>query len=108
MHGGGGPPGSGQHAGEMVTRAQGARRPSVAGVGLRFGDLSTSPTHTTVDWFEVDLAKLNATAAFEVIAASDRTVLGTRESGRGSTADYRDVSPSHTAVWLSRFRIESS
>ena len=55
------------------------------GVGIRFGDLSSEPTHTTVDRFEVQLTHLDATATYEVVVASDNaTALGIGACGRAS------------------------
>ena len=47
------------------------------GVGIRFGDLSSEPTHTTVDRFDVHLTNLTAATTYAVMVASDNpTALG--------------------------------
>ncbi len=42
------------------------------GVGIAFDDLSSAPTHTTVDRFHVKVTGLSASATYEVRVSSDR------------------------------------
>ena len=49
---------------------------SASGVGIRLTDLSSAPTHTTVDSFTVDLANLSAEATYQVSVTSDNAALG--------------------------------
>ena len=41
------------------------------GVGIQFGDLSSYPTETTVDGFDVQLSNLSAAATYQVVVSSD-------------------------------------
>ncbi len=55
------------------------------GVDIRFGDLSSEPTDTTVDRFFVELSNLSAATAYEVVVASDdATALGIGSCGAAS------------------------
>lgn len=60
--------------GQVPVLAQEAQTES--GVGIRLTDLSSAPTHTTVDRFTVDLANLSADATYQVSVTSDTTSLG--------------------------------
>ena len=71
------------------------------GVGIAFDDLSSSPTHTTVDRFYVKVTGLSASATYEVVVWSDRaatlgiggcgTATQTRSVTGGTTQDLRFV-----------------
>ncbi len=55
------------------------------GVGIRFSDLTSHPTHTTVHRFEVQLSNLDAATTYEVVVASDHaTALGIGSCGAAS------------------------
>ncbi len=55
------------------------------GVGIRFSDLTSHPTHTTVHRFEVQLSNLDAATTYEVVVASDHaTALGIGSCGTAS------------------------
>ena len=55
------------------------------GVGIAFDDLSSVPTHTTVDRFQVKVTGLSAAATYEVRVSSDRpTGLGFGACGTAS------------------------
>ena len=60
--------------GQLPALAQTAA--SASGVGIRLTDLSSAPTHTTVDSFTVDLANLSAEATYQVSVTSDNAALG--------------------------------
>ena len=112
-------------------RAQdGDGTPGGEGVSIRLGDLSSYPTHTTLDRFTVDVANLTSTVAYQVTVSSDnaaalgiggcgtatqtRTVTGTTAStltfiayacavGGGTvTADVRPAGASSPAATVSQ------
>ena len=60
------------------------------GVSLRFSDLSYRPTHLTVDGFEVELANLDETVAYQVVVTSSNAdALGI--GGCGTASQTRPV-----------------
>ena len=63
-----------------------------AGAGIQLGGLSSYPTHTTVDRFEVQLSNLTALEAYEVIVSSDSAArLGIGGCGCGSASQTQTV-----------------
>ena len=58
-----------------------------AGAGIHLGGLSSYPTHTTVDRFEVEVSNLTATAAYQVIVSSDSAGLGIGACGTASQTE---------------------
>ena len=60
--------------GQLPALAQTAA--SASGVGIRLTDLSSAPTHTTVDRFTVDLTNLSAEATYQVSVTSNTASLG--------------------------------
>ena len=55
------------------------------GVGIAFDDLTSHPTHTTVDGFGVALANLNAATTYEVVVSTDNAAaLGLGACGTAS------------------------
>ena len=61
-----------------------------AAAGIRLSDLSEQPTHTTVDRFTVEVTKLSAAVAYEVIVSSDNAA-GLGIGGCGTASQTRSV-----------------
>ena len=67
----------------------GAQEAESTGVGISLGDLSSYPTHTTVDGFMVELTNLTATEEYQVTVSSDSDGLGI--GGCGTTSQKATV-----------------
>ena len=67
-----------------------AAEASGTGTGIRLSDLSEQPTHTTVDRFTVEVTKLSAAVAYEVIVSSDNAA-GLGIGGCGTASQTRSV-----------------
>lgn len=71
------------------------------GVGIAFDDLSSVPTHTTVDRFHVQVTGLSASATYEVSVASDRpTGLGFGACDTASQTQTVSGAASHTVTFV--------
>ncbi len=71
------------------------------GVGIAFDDLSSVPTHTTVDRFHVQVTGLSASATYEVRVSSDRpTGLGFGACGTASQTQTVSGAASHTVTFV--------
>ncbi len=71
------------------------------GVGIAFDDLSSVPTHTTVDRFHVQVTGLSASATYEVRVSSDRpTGLGFGAGGRPAQTQTVTGAASHTVTFV--------
>ena len=71
------------------------------GVGIAFEDLSSVPTHTTVDRFHVQITGLSAAATYEVRVSSDRpTGLGFGACGTASQTQTVSGAAAHTVTYV--------
>ncbi|MCY3749673.1 MAG: fibronectin type III domain-containing protein [Chloroflexi bacterium] len=71
------------------------------GVDIAFDDLSSVPTHTTVDRFHVKVTGLSAAATYEVRVSSDRpTGLGFGACGSASQTQTVTGAASHTVTYV--------
>ncbi|MDE2902444.1 MAG: fibronectin type III domain-containing protein [Chloroflexota bacterium] len=71
------------------------------GVGIAFDDLSSVPTHTTVDRFHVKVTGLSAAATYEVRVSSDRpTGLGFGACGAASQTQTVSGAAAHTVTFV--------
>ena len=71
------------------------------GVGIAFDDLSSVPTHTTVDRFHVKVTGLSAAATYEVRVSSDRpTGLGFGACDTASQTQTVSGAASHTVTFV--------
>ena len=71
------------------------------GVGIAFDDLSSVPTHTTVDRFQVKVTGLSAAATYEVRVSSDRPAgLGFGACGTASQSQTVSGAAAHTVTFV--------
>ena len=71
------------------------------GIGIAFDDLSSVPTHTTVDRFHVKVTNLDASATYEVRVSSDRpTGLGFGACGTASQTQTVSGAAAHTVTFV--------
>ena len=71
------------------------------GVGIAFDDLSSVPTHTTVDRFQVKVTGLSAATTYEVRVSSDRpTGLGFGACGTASQTQTVSGAAAHTVTFV--------
>ena len=71
------------------------------GVGIALDDLSSVPTHTTVDRFHVQVTGLSAAATYEVRVSSDRpTGLGFGACGAASQTQTVSGAAAHTVTFV--------